>query len=102
MADNPTCPACGHYNAILGRDCRDCGIDIVHFECAKLPQEFGLRGFPGETFRASRTASYVGDQGKVVIYLSIRVEYLDQGTRIKWVDHSKGSLEEIKREMVRL
>ena len=24
--DNPTCTACGHYNAILNGACRDCGV----------------------------------------------------------------------------
>ncbi len=27
--DNPTCPACGHYNAILNGVCRDCGYKSV-------------------------------------------------------------------------
>jgi hypothetical protein len=27
--DNPACPSCGHYNAILNGTCRDCGHVVI-------------------------------------------------------------------------
>ncbi len=100
MADNPKCPSCGHYNAIMmDGACRDCGHNVIDAEIAKLPGVFKLRGFPGEYFRVSRVASYLGDAG-AVIYLQI-FSRADNGHAV-WKDHSKGSLREILRELIEL
>lgn len=61
----------------------------------ELPEEFNLRGFPGERFRPSVQSSYVNDYGFVTIYLQIKRDD-------RWLDHSKGSLAEIRRELVNL
>lgn len=93
MADNPRCPACGHYNALLGETCRDCGVNAITWSVAQLPETFGLRGFPGDVFRANAQNSYLNDSG-VQVYLDV---YRDG----KYVAHSKGTLAEVQREMVR-
>ncbi len=98
MSDNPRCSACGHHNAILNSFCRDCGHDSrperIDAEIAKLPTAFKLRGFPGEYFRPSRSASYVSDNGGVTIYLQKFFAERD------WRDHSKGTLREILKELI--
>lgn len=98
MADNPTCPACGHYNAVLGRECRDCGVNAVTWTISQLPERFGLAGFPGDVFRCSTLDSYINDRGVVTLYL----ERLSQQRESYWLAHSKGTLADVLRELVRL
>ena len=59
---------------------------------AQLPDAFGLRGFPGKTFRVSRLASYVNGDAVVMLYTQIR-----DGDR--WLDFAKGTASELRREV---
>lgn len=59
---------------------------------ASFPATFGLRGFPGRTFRACPRASYYGQNG-VIVYTAVRTE---SGV---WSDWTKGSPAEVRREM---
>ncbi len=62
---------------------------------AQFPGTFGLRGFPGDVFRVSLTASFMGDHGTLVIYT-------ERWNGTVWQDFAKGSAAEIMREMVKL
>lgn len=31
-ADNPCCPRCNHYNALLSGKCRDCGYEVERYK----------------------------------------------------------------------
>lgn len=62
---------------------------------ALFPRRFGLRGFPGDTFRCSRTDSYVSGTS-VVLYTE---RLCEDGT---WRAFAKGSPAEVSREMVKL
>lgn len=55
---------------------------------------FGLRGFPGDTFRVNTTNSYIGDDGKLVIYT-------DRWDGSMWRAFAKGSEAELRANMVR-
>ncbi len=61
---------------------------------AKFPPTFGLRGFPGETFRVSRDSSYVSG-GSVMLY----TEILRGGI---WLDFAKGTPAELRSQIVEL
>jgi hypothetical protein len=43
----------------------------VRAAIAELPEEFGLRAFPGERFRPLRMESYVNNHGQVLVYIGI-------------------------------
>lgn len=60
----------------------------------EFPETFGLRAWPGDTFRISLDESYINDLGDVTIYLE-RMQK-DGG----WKDFAKGSPEELKRDLV--
>jgi hypothetical protein len=60
----------------------------------QFPAEFGLRAFPGDVFRISLSASYVNDSDVVTLYTQIK-----KGDR--WLDFAKGSVNELKRELVK-
>lgn len=60
---------------------------------ADFPPTFGLRGFPGDTFRVGLDACFVGDSGQMVLYTR-------RWNGVAWVDFAKGSAAEIRREMV--
>ena len=59
-----------------------------------FPGEFQLRGFPGQWFRVNVENSYVTEYGEVRLYLDMR------DTRYDWVSFGKGTVDEVKREMV--
>lgn len=59
---------------------------------AKFPETFGLKAFPGRTFRFSRSASYMRDT-EVVLYAQV-------DTPSGWVDFGKGTTEEFQQEIV--
>jgi hypothetical protein len=59
---------------------------------AKFPATFGLHGFPGDVFRLSPTSSYVSGQ-RVVLYTQRK-----DGNQ--WLDFSKGSESELRREII--
>lgn len=56
---------------------------------------FGLRDFPGDTFRVNTMNSYIGDDGQLVIYT-------DRWDGSMWQAFAKGSEKELRAEMVRL
>lgn len=62
---------------------------------AKFPSTFGLRAFPGETFRLSRSASYMS--GPTPMLYTERL--CEDGT---WRDFAKGTTEELLRNVVTL
>ena len=56
----------------------------------KFPPEFGLRGFPGDTFRISRRHSYVSDLDRIpMLYVELK------GDHDEWFSFAKGSVEEL-------
>jgi hypothetical protein len=59
----------------------------------QFPSTFGLRAFPGDTFRVSSSSSYVNDSGVVQLYTQIQRDG-------KWLDFAKGEINELKREYV--
>jgi hypothetical protein len=67
---------------------------------ARFPATFGLRGFPGEVFRLSESASYFrgkldsSDESDLVLYTERRNE------NGEWSDWVKGSEAELRRELV--
>jgi hypothetical protein len=56
---------------------------------------FGLRGFPGDTFRVNTMNSYIGDDGQLVIYT-------DRWDGLTWQAFAKASEKELRAQMVRL
>jgi hypothetical protein len=65
---------------------------------ASFPATFGLRAFPGDTFRISRTSSYVNDTGALMLYTEIKKT--DFGNANDWLSFAKGTPEELRREIV--
>ncbi len=59
---------------------------------AKFPETFGLKAFPGRTFRFSRSASYMRGS-EVVLYTQVN-------TGSGWVDFGKGTIKEFQQEIV--
>ena len=59
---------------------------------ARFPATFSLRGFPGDLFRLSPTASYVSD-GSVILYTQRK-----KGDR--WQDFAKGTEPELRGQIV--
>lgn len=62
---------------------------------ARFPATFGLRAFPGKTFRISAQASYVNDSGTLQLYTQV----LRDG---QWLDFAKDSEKELRAELVDL
>lgn len=56
---------------------------------------FGLKGFPGDTFRVNTMNSYIGDDSQLVIYT-------DRWDGSMWQPFAKGSENELRAQMVRL
>lgn len=72
---------------------------------ATFPETFGLRAFPGDTFKIERRDSFVS-QGRILLYthkLMSENSLLSKeaGKRV-WSAFSKGSVEELRREVVAL
>jgi|HubBroStandDraft_6_1064221.scaffolds.fasta_scaffold90155_5 hypothetical protein len=68
-------------------------------EAAKsFPATFGLRAFPGDTFRISLTSSYVSGE-TVYLYTEIRKGKAGSGGE-KWLSFAKGTSRELKAELV--
>jgi len=64
-----------------------------------FPKTFGMRGFPDEVFRLSRSASYFtgfGGKGTLMLYTERRQK---DGS---WLDFAKGTESELRREVVEL
>jgi hypothetical protein len=62
----------------------------------EFPGEFGLRAFPGERFRVSRSASYWSD------YENRPLLYTERFKDGEWRDFAKGTVEKLRSEMVPL
>jgi hypothetical protein len=62
---------------------------------ALFPGEFGLRGFPGEVFRVSKSASYYSTTYGVLLYTERKCE---DGV---WRDFAKGSPDELRAQIRR-
>lgn len=71
----------------------------VKLACAMFPETFRLRAYPGETFRVSQRASYVS-RGRVMLYTQ-RQWMTKEGTPDGWVDFAKGTISELKAQVVR-
>lgn len=102
--------SCGHkdpifVNATLQR-CALCGIErseehgehstkaeALAATVASFPGSFGLRAFPGKTFRASLASSYFNDFGEAMIYTQVRNA---DGT---WSDFAKSTDRELRSEI---
>jgi hypothetical protein len=68
--------------------------DAVSSAVKQFPAEFGLRAYPGEVFRVSATNSYYSDhEHAVMVYTDIK-----RGDR--WMDFAKGTVAELRREVV--
>lgn len=59
---------------------------------AKFPETFGLKAFPGRTFRFSRSASFMRGT-EAVLYAQVK-------TGSGWIDFGKGTIEEFQQEIV--
>jgi hypothetical protein len=78
---------------------------IIDDEVASFPSRFGLRAFPGETFRIERSACF-WDNG---MYLGkpdhpegpMLYVYVHTDTGV-WMSFAKGDPAEVRREMVEL
>lgn len=75
-----------HHSSIVVSD-----DEKIRDAIARFPPTFGLRGFPGDVFRISPTASYVSG-GRVLLYTQRK-----DGNQ--WLDFSKGSESELRREV---
>jgi len=68
---------------------------MVAEAAAGFPATFGLRAFPGDTFRVSLAHSYVNDSGQVQLYTEVR-----KGN--EWLSFAKGTAHELRKEIVLL
>jgi hypothetical protein len=59
----------------------------------QFPETFGLRAFPNRTFKISNAASYVTNEGVVMLYTFVK-----EGE--KWVTFCKATVEELKQQIV--
>ena len=75
-----------HHSSIVVSD-----DEKIRAAIARFPATFGLRGFPGDVFRISPTASYVSG-GRVLLYTQRK-----DGNQ--WLDFSKGGESELRREV---
>ena len=66
-------------------------------EAIKLfPATFGLRAFPGRVFRIEPEASYWSElEGQPLLYAFVECDG-------KWLSFAKGTVAELRREMVKL
>lgn len=65
---------------------------------ARFPETFGLRAFPGETFRISQAASFLRDR-RDAKSVQLYTQRLKGDT---WLDFSRGSEPELRRNLVEL
>jgi len=69
-------------------------VERVNAAINKFPKTFGLRAFPGEVFRISPGASFVNVANDEVVF------YVFRKTNTGWAGFSKGSIVELRRELV--
>jgi hypothetical protein len=77
-------------------------MEMIAEAIAQFPPTFGLRNTDhlepnpsGHLFRISQSSSYVNDSGEVQLYTEI---YLHR----KWLSYAKGTINELKKEIVTL
>ncbi len=58
----------------------------------EFPSEFGLRAFPGKRFSISLAASYVTDDGVIMLYTQVK-------TGDDWLAFAKGTPQELREEL---
>lgn len=68
--------------------------DLLDKSSEGIPELFGLRGFPGETFRISESSSYINPGGVAMLYTERLV------AKKKFVDFAKCTREELLKEIV--
>lgn len=62
---------------------------------AQFPSVFGLRGFPNEIFRISKSHSYFNDSNVLMLYTEIK-------TKGEWHSFSKGTVSQLLMNVVEL
>lgn len=76
--------------------------EAVAAAVAEFPNEFGLRAFPGQTFRVSPTASYYSrgwDRGEFDRSPAGVQVYTQVNRDGEWMDFAKGFVAELRREL---
>ena len=66
---------------------------------ATFTATFGLRAFPGDTFRISESSSYFGGS-MLSCEESELILYTERKRGDEWVDFAKGTAEELRRQVV--
>jgi hypothetical protein len=69
--------------------------DAVASAVASFPASFKLKAFPDKTFRVSPYSSYVNDNGVIMLYTEVQVDY---GSG--WESFAKGTAEELRAQIV--
>jgi hypothetical protein len=67
----------------------------INAAIAQFPATFGLRAYPGETFRIGIAQSYINDAGEIMLYTQ-------RQTAGEWLDFAKGTAHELRLELVHL
>jgi len=70
--------------------------DAVKNAIKEFPEEFGLRAFPGDTFKIDPGASYYSSAYGIMLYTARKLE---DG---RWASFAKGSPSELRRNMVKI
>jgi hypothetical protein len=69
---------------------------------ATFPATFGLRAYPGRVFSISEPCSYLGGVGGDVIMLYTTIRAVGHTGAFVWLDFAKGTVEELRAEVVSL
>jgi hypothetical protein len=72
------------------------GQEKIDAAIARFPATFGLRGFPGETFRLSPDASYMAGPCMAPTHVMLYTQRLHNG---EWLDFAKGTEEELRAQV---
>ena len=74
---------------------------------ATFPATFGLRAFPGDTFRISESSSYFNgpmlscEEQHLMLYVERhKKSHTERKRGDEWVDFAKGTAEELRRQVV--
>jgi hypothetical protein len=69
--------------------------DAINAAISRFPETFGLRAWPGDTFRISQGSSYLNDAGVPMLYTEVK-----RGNQ--WESFAKGTEQELQRTVVPL
>lgn len=86
LGQKPSSRALHHSSMVVSDD------EKIRDAIARFPATFGLRGFPGDVFRLSPTASYIDSSRRLILYTQRK-------TGNQWLDFSKGTEPELRREV---